>query len=77
MKIKKIVLYIICYSILPIFILVDIVKIPLILFFTPLWAFLSLIDWLKGEEFFLFEFLKDSFTIGFQMWKDLIGKSAY
>ena len=69
---KKILIHILASPLLIILVLFDVVKIPILVIFTPLWALMATIAWLKGEEFLLWEFLWDLSTIGLQMYKEIV-----
>lgn len=51
----------------------DILKFPfIILFFAPFWGVLEFLFWLKGEEFELWDKLKDIGTMGFQLCQEIL-----
>ena len=71
---KKIILYIVTIPILILGIVLTILSIPVFILMSPIFLLLALIDWLKGDKFFFFEFAIDFCTVGIQMYYDSIGK---
>lgn len=69
---KRILIGVLASPIIVCMIAFDIIKFPLIVVFSPVWALMTLIDYLKGEETFFFELFFDISTMGFQMAKEIL-----
>jgi hypothetical protein len=69
---KRILIYILSSPFLLLFILVDIIKFPLVLFLMfPIWIIMATIDWLKGDKFDI-SIMWEASIILFLIWKDMV-----
>ena len=51
----------------------DLAKLPVIILLSPLWALMSLIEWLRGEDPLFFSMLGEVSVMGISLWMELVG----
>lgn len=74
MSAKRLLRWILCAPLCLIFIAFDVVKLPVLILFAPLWLLLDIIEWTKGGEMLFLEFMRVAATMGWQMSKELLGE---
>jgi len=69
---KKIIVLALSIPFLIVGIAFDIVKLPVIIIFSPIWFLLYIIDVLNGDEAEFIPFILESLFIGLSMWFELV-----
>lgn len=70
---KKFLIYLLLIPFLIILLLWDLVKIPIIIIISPIWLLISIIYWLKGDEFEFFIFIRFALFMGIMIWMEMVG----
>ena len=68
---RRVLVVILALPILPLAIGFDIVKLPVLVVFSPLWFLLDAIEVLKGDDWFIWEFIRGSLFAGTALWLEL------
>jgi len=70
---RRALIIVLTLPVLVFFVAFDLVKLPFVLLFVPIWGFLDFIEVLKGEKSMFFSMIGEISIMGIIMWMELVG----